>query len=400
MRGSSDPHQTRCREAASPSKGSLLVLCIFFLTLTTTTTPTAATAGPQTTPVDLDAYTQILHVSTTTGSDTTGTGTASSPYASIPHALALASATSATTAATTTRTALLIAAGTYNVHNLTLNPNTDLYGGFDPTTWTRDIQAHQTILDTRSEGRVLIASNNTRLDGLHIQNGRIRAPGGGILIDGAHRPLLSNNVFTQNATQTPADWAPKYLHETAHDGGAIYCRNGGAPEIRNNLILANTTETGRGAGIAFDHNCDGLIADNVLIGNIAGTADPMRSSDGGGISIFNQVVSRDQRQRRPRQQGPPQQRRRRHLRRLLVLGQGPQQRHRRQPRRRRRRRPLRWRPGAPLRPAVRSHTERGGVLRRSHRQPLLRQHEPVPQLRRHAHHHGEPRPGHRQRRRA
>ena len=273
----------------------LLALCISLLT--TTTTPTLA-AGPQTTPVDLTNYTRILHVSTTTGSDSTGTGTPESPYASITQALAAteAAAEAAATASerATNRTAILIAAGTYQTRNLTLKPNVDLYGGFAPTNWSRDIQAHRTILDARAEGRVLTTANtanttattNPRLDGLHIHNGLIRGPGGGILIDGT-APVLSNNVFTQNATQTPADWAPKYLHETAHDGGAIYCRNGGAPEIRNNLILANTTETGRGAGIAFDHNCDGLIADNVLIGNIAGTADPMRSSDGGGISIFN-----------------------------------------------------------------------------------------------------------------
>ena len=288
----------------------LLALCISLLYLLTTTP--ALAAGPATTAVDLDPYTRILHVSTTTGSDSTGTGTPESPYASITQALAsalaasAASNTDATTATDAARTAILIAAGTYNVHNLALQPNIDLYGGFNPTTWTRDIQAHQTILDARNEGRVLIASTsaaataatttttaatttattNPRIDGLHIHNGLTRAPGGGILIDGTS-PVLTNNVFTQNATLTPAAWAPKYLHETAHDGGAIYCRNGGAPEIRNNLILANTTETGRGAGIAFDHNCDGVIVDNVLIGNIAGTADPMRSSDGGGISVFN-----------------------------------------------------------------------------------------------------------------
>ena len=301
--GTTPPSGAQRRSHLPHLRHAFLTLCLALsLTLLATATPTLAAAGPQTTPVDFDPYTQILHVSTTTGSDTTGTGTASAPYASITHALASVSATSATTS----RTALLIAAGTYNVHNLTLKPAVDLYGGFSPTTWTRDIQAHPTILDARSEGRVLITSTSTttaststsaantattsthnpRIDGLHIQNGRIRAPGGGILIDGTS-PVLTNNVFTQNATLTPAPWAPKYLHETAHDGGAIYCRNGGAPEIRNNLILANTTETGRGAGIAFDHNCDGLITGNVLIRNIAGTADPMRSSDGGGISIFN-----------------------------------------------------------------------------------------------------------------
>ena len=259
-----------------------------FTVLLFAATTAAATTGPQTTPVDLDAYAQILHVSITTGNDSTATGTSSAPYATITAALAAAGT------ARTARTAILIAAGTYPTHNLNLPPNTDLYGGFDPasTDWTRDrdIQAHPTILDAQGEDRVLTvsgdANTNPRMDGLRIQGGQIRAPGGGILIDGTS-PVLTNNTFTNNSTLTPANWAPKYLHETAHDGGAIYCRNGGAPEIRNNLILANTTETGRGAGIGFDHGCDGVIADNVIIGNVAGTADPMRSSDGGGISVFN-----------------------------------------------------------------------------------------------------------------
>ena len=251
------------------------------------TTSAAATPGPQTTPVDTTAYTQVLHVSATTGNDSTATGTSSAPYATITAALAAATATASD------RAAILIAAGTYPTQNLELPPNTDLYGGFDPTStdWTRDrdIQAHPTILDAQGEDRVLTVSGdaNPRIDGLRIQGGQVRAPGGGILIDGAS-PVLSNNVFTNNSTLTPANWAPKYLHETAHDGGAIYCRNGGAPVIRNNLITENGTEIGRGGGIAFDHGCDGVIADNAIISNVAGAAaDPMRSSDGGGISIFN-----------------------------------------------------------------------------------------------------------------
>ena len=276
-----------------------------------TTAPTSAatsagTTGPRNTPVDLDAYGRILHVSAVTGSDATGNGTAGAPYASITHVLAALHDANAGI----DRTAILIAAGTYHVQDLRLHPGADLYGGFDPTAWTRDIQVHPTIFDARNEGRVLLATsagttaetstdaaadtaaahtrrnNSPRLDGIHVRNGRTRGPGGGILID-AVSPVLTNNVFTRNTTLTPRDWAPGHLHETAHDGGAIYCRNGAAPEIRNNLIFANTTETGRGAGIAFDHHCDGVIADNVLVGNIAGTADPMRSSDGGGISVFN-----------------------------------------------------------------------------------------------------------------
>ena len=295
MRGPSGPHVTRVfwparqdsREAASPSKSAFLILGLSLLALTIFTTPTtAATTGPQTTPIDLDAYASLFHVSTTTGDDATATGTSSAPYATLTAALAAADANA--------KTAILIAAGTYPTHNLTLPPNTDLYGGFDPIPtddWihNRDIQAHPTILDAQGQDRVLTISGdaaNNRIDGLRIQGGQVRAPGGGILIDGAS-PVLSNNVFTGNSTLTPEGWAPKYLHETAHDGGAIYCRNGGAPEIRNNLIAENGTDTGRGGGIAFDHNCDGLISDNAIIGNVAGAADTMRSSDGGGISIFN-----------------------------------------------------------------------------------------------------------------
>ncbi len=275
----------RCRRRRRDSRaGQRPATTLLFVALTTITTAATATVGPQTTPINLDAYTQILHVSTTTGDDATATGTATTPYATLTAALAAADATA--------KTAILIAAGTYPTHNLTLPPNTDLYGGFNPTStdWpnNRDIQAHPTILDAQGQDRVLTIPGDTtnRIDGLHIRGGQVRAPGGGILIDGAS-PVLSNNVFTNNGTLTPEGWAPKYLHETAHDGGGIYCRNGGAPEIRNNLIAENATETGRGAGIAFDHNCDGLIANNAIISNIAGGSDAYRSSDGGGISIFN-----------------------------------------------------------------------------------------------------------------
>ena len=285
---------TRCRRRRPTNRaGQRPATTSLFLVLALTTAAAFATVGPKTTPIDLDAYAQILHVSPT-GNDTTATGTSSAPYATLTAALAAADAD--------TRTAILIAAGTYPTRNLTLPPNTDLYGGFDPgaTDWTstasRDIQAHSTILDAQGEHRVLTIAGdatattvaNNRIDGLHIRGGQVRGPGGGILIDGAS-PVLSNNVFTGNSTLTPEGWAPKYLHETAHDGGAIYCRNGGAPEIRNNLIAENGTETGRGGGIAFDGECDGLIADNAIFSNVAGAsaADTMRSSDGGGISIFN-----------------------------------------------------------------------------------------------------------------
>jgi len=231
--------------------------------------------GPVTEKVSLDEYPQVIYVSAHAGSDA-GAGSRSAPLASLDHAVSTA---------TSRRTAVLVAEGVYEVSNLEMRPGVDLFGGFDGDTWTRDVDSHRTVIDAAGKGRVLIASDNTRIDGFEVRGGLVRGQGAGILIDGAS-PVISNNVFTNNQTVAPENWSPMHWHETAHDGGAMYCRAGGAPEIRSNLIYANTTEIGRGAGIAFDGQCTGVIHGNVILNNRAGVKDAMRSSDGGGVSIF------------------------------------------------------------------------------------------------------------------
>src|SRR5262249_23695886 len=54
-----------------------------------------------------------------------------------------------------------------------------------------------------------------------------------------------------------------------------------------NLFTRNRTENGRGGAIACDHEASPRIVGNVIVQNIAGLNDPMRSSDGGGISIYD-----------------------------------------------------------------------------------------------------------------
>lgn len=232
--------------------------------------------GPETEPVYLEDYAQVVYVSASQGSDTNGTGVAKAPYASVKHALSVASAG---------RAAILVARGIYEEHGLEMRSGVDLFGGFDERDWSRDLNSYPTTIDAGGEGRVFTAADDARLDGFEVRGGAVRGPGAGILLDGTS-PSLTNNLFTGNTTSGPEDWAPEHWHETAHDGGAIYCRDGGEPEIRNNLIAANSTENGRGAGIAFDGQCHGVIAGNAFIANHAGTDDPMRSSDGGAISIF------------------------------------------------------------------------------------------------------------------
>lgn len=243
------------------------------------TAATAAEEGPQTSPVDLKGYGQIAYVSVATGSDQTGKGTRQAPWASIAKAIASFGAKPG-------RAAVLVAEGRYPTRELRMVPGVDLYGGFDAADWSRDIWVNRTALDGEGKGRVLVAADRARLDGFEVTGGVVRAAGGGILVDGT-APTISNNILVGNKTLSPEGWNPKYLHETANDGGALYCTNGGAPVITHNLVVNNRTDNGRGAGLAFDHRCNGEVTENVIMDNVAGLDDPMRSSDGGGVSIFN-----------------------------------------------------------------------------------------------------------------
>ena len=44
---------------------------------------------------------------------------------------------------------------------------------------------------------------------------------------------------TGNKTLKQKHWKPKYWHETANDGGAIYCSNEAEMNIINNVFINN-----------------------------------------------------------------------------------------------------------------------------------------------------------------
>jgi hypothetical protein len=243
-----------------------------------------AQVGPTTERVVITGYLdreephQVRYVSVATGSDVTGDGSRQRPWASLRHALA-----AVTDARLSKRYALLVAAGSYADANLHAVPFVDLWGGFDPATWERDIHRHRTVLDGGGRHRIMTAADHIRVDGFVFTRGAVDGPGGAILCNGVS-PVISNNHFLSNRTLQPADWSPEFLHEVANDGGAIAAINGAAPAIRNNVFAFNTTETGRGAAVAAHNHAAPVIEDNVLVQNTAGTNDPMRSSDGGAIS--------------------------------------------------------------------------------------------------------------------
>lgn len=237
-------------------------------------TATVVAAGPQTEPIDTAAFGKIYYVAP--GGSDEGKGSRKSPWASVGHALDKARGRSV---------AILVAAGTYSEHTLEVRKGIELYGGFSADDWSRDIGRYRSVIDAGGKGRVLIVADEVRIDGFEVRGGVVRGPGAAVYIDYAS-PVLTNNTFTANKTLGPENWAPKHWHETAHDGGAVYCTNGGEPVVRNNLFAGNRTENGRGAGLAYDGHCHGEITGNVFIDNVAGLDDPMRSSDGGAISVF------------------------------------------------------------------------------------------------------------------
>ncbi|NWG12228.1 MAG: right-handed parallel beta-helix repeat-containing protein [Acidobacteria bacterium] len=236
--------------------------------------------GPETTTVPLEKYHSVFFVSQAAGSDQNGDGSRFRPWQSPQFALRQLNSPDQTK-----RYAILVAAGTYAGETIEMRPHVDLFGGYEPTSWQRDIFRHRTVLTGQDRRRVVIGADHARLDGFVITKGQVRGKGAGVWCDGVST-TITHNTFTLNKTLAPIPWSPKYRHEIGHDGGAVYCENAVAPVIANNLFAENATEVGRGAAIAFHSRCRGRIQNNVFLANRAGLADPMRSSDGGAVSVF------------------------------------------------------------------------------------------------------------------
>jgi hypothetical protein len=180
----------------------------------------------------------------------------------------------------------------------------DLYGGFNPETWERDIETNRTILDGEGARRVVVGASNARLDGFMVANGLSKSHGGGILCDDTS-PLISNNYIINNAVLEPSDFNHQRIHQEGNHGGGIACMFNAVPQIRNNVFYGNRTFIGYGAGVVFygwvripgapettvernivNGGVRAKLENNLFVGNIAGVNDlsRTRSSSGGAIA--------------------------------------------------------------------------------------------------------------------
>lgn len=233
--------------------------------------------GPRTTEVALSDYTAVHHVSPA-GSDESGDGSRARPWRSLRRAL--------TAVPVTGRAAVLVAAGRHQEGTLTLQPRIDLYGGFDPAAWTRNIFLHPTILSGGGENRVLIGADDCRLDGFIVEDGVARDHGGALFCD-AVSPAITNNVFRRNRTLEPAGFThdASRRRQRGNDGGAVALVNAANADVRHNLFLGNETGVGYGGALNAAHDCTPIIAHNVFWGNRAGVTDRNKTLSGNGGAV-------------------------------------------------------------------------------------------------------------------
>ncbi len=241
-----------------------------------------AELGPRTTAVVLQDYARVLHVSVTTGSNATGSGTRERPMPSVAAALEAAGGDG--------RTAILVAAGRYeSSETLQLRARVDLFGGFDPQSWQRDIFRSPTVLSGGGSHRVLLGADDCRLDGFIVEEGVVRDHGGALFCNRVS-PRITNNIFRRNRTIEPEDFShdQRQRRMRGHDGGAIALHNASNADIRNNLFHDNETGVGYGGALVAREDCMPIIAHNVFWGNRSGVTDRNKtlSGNGGAVSLL------------------------------------------------------------------------------------------------------------------
>jgi len=158
-----------------------------------------------------------------------------------------------------------VAEGTYNEHDININKNITLRGGYTtggPTPWAEpDPESRPpTTVDAQGAGRVFYVFGTPTIEGFIIQGGATAGSGGGIYIFSPGSPLIRQNVISGNT-------AGVY-------GGGIY-NELGSPTLEQNELKFNSAY--QGGGFASTADAPDFWS-NMVYDNVA-------SADGGGVYV-------------------------------------------------------------------------------------------------------------------
>jgi|GEM_PF-624012 len=187
----------------------------------------------------------------TSGSDQTGDGSQSHPWCTINKAIVSVSPSISNPAR------IRISFGTY-AEIILLPPYVELYGGYEPTHWDRDITSYQTIISQSSPDTyepTVRASDGCRLDGLHIQGGDT-----GIFCDNTS-PFIIDCTIDKTIScaiyASGAQASPSILNNTiSGNKEGVFLYQAGSPVIRYNTIKKNTGNaiTSQGGSPVIENN--------------------------------------------------------------------------------------------------------------------------------------------------
>lgn len=222
--------------------------------------------GAGTDPLDAASVPSDVYVDGASGSDTTGFGTKAAPWATVAHAVDAVTGTPVNTVT------IHIAKGVYTKLNATggalvLDSYEHLLGGYEAEGWTREVTAHETILDAS------VAVNGTPAPNVVVLDGIVGVLLDGLTIEGAY--TAPTNYTTRNSAgifATGLDSSSSIsnckilgIQANVYGSGGILLLNS-SPSIRDCRILANFTE-GEGGGIAIRGNSYPVIETSLITGN-------------------------------------------------------------------------------------------------------------------------------------
>jgi len=199
----------------------------------------------------------------------------------------------------TARDTVKVAAGIYYEHDIVINKDITLRGGYDPVSWNFDPFLNQTIVDAERRGRVLYIIGSPTVEGFTLRNGSTAGSGGGVHI-AQGSPALRRNTIVYNAASfygggiynqsgSPTLEQNTLAFNTAQRGGGLASRLG-APGVWNNFVYGNNASVS-GGGIYVDGGAP-RIWHNTLYNNTAARGGGV-SVEGGAVQILNTIVARN-----------------------------------------------------------------------------------------------------------